>query len=536
MCGIMGTVDKHHRAVTEVLNLIERAQHRGPDAVGVYVDGVIRHGRERDDLSNLPSTGAICLGHSRLTIVGGEDAGQPIRSRFDRLALVHNGEIYNYAELFPLLKRDPCEPCSDSAVLLDLIEEFYEGDLLQAVKQAMPFLDGMYAFAVTDGNDVVLARDPIGKKPVYYVDGFPFYFASETKALRDLGRDILRLNPGSILKVGKAGLEIHEGYRIEKPAICLTDMEVALERYSTAFHRSIKKRTRGLDHAAVLFSGGVDSGLVAQGIRAQGIPVVGYCVGVEDSSDMLNARESSRAMGLELHTTILTDELVEKVLPDVIEAIELNGVVQVGAAVPMYLAAKMAAQEGHKVMFTGQGADELFGGYAWYRNVVQEAGHLNLHTRLWEDILSLYLDTLEREDRMTMAHGLELRAPFLDRDLIRAAMQMSPELKVKNGADQTGKRVHRDFAVRCGVPKFIAEGQKVTAQHGSAIPDILSRLAKKHFRGRMVPSLSTRDYGSNYRYFENGFGTSEAVAYLAEITNRHQIHLLNVESRPEITQ
>ena len=536
MCAIIGVVDKQRRPVTEVFNLIARTQHRGPDSVGVYVDGAIQYGLELDDLTKIPSRGAICLGHSRLAIVGGEESKQPLQSHSGRLALVHNGEIYNYPELFRILKPNECIAGSDSAVLLNLIEHLYRGDLVEAVKQAMPLLDGMYAFAVTDGKEVVLARDPIGKKPVYYVEGFPFYFASETKALHDLGREILRLNPGTILKVGPAGHKIYEGYQIEKSPIWWTEEEIAIEKYSIAFHRSIEKRTRGLDRAAVLLSGGVDSSLVAQGIQAHGVPVVGYCVGLEGSADILNARESSRAMGIEFHTTILTDELVEAILPDVIEAIELNGVVQVGAAVPMYLAAKMAAEEGHKVMFTGQGADELFGGYAWYRNVVEEAGHLNLHLRLWEDIESLYIDTLEREDRMTMAHGLELRAPFLDRDLISVAMQMSPHLKVKDGMDQTGKLIHRDFAIRSGVPKFIAEGQKVTAQHGSAIPDILYRLAKKHFQGRTVPSLSTKDYGSNYRYAETGFGTSEVIAYLAEITNRHQIHILNVEGSPVTAQ
>ena len=214
-------------------------------------------------------------------------------------------------------------------------------------------------------------------------------------------------------------------------------------------------------------------------------------------------------------------------LPDVIEAIELNGMVQVEAAVPMYLAAKMASEDGHKVLFSGQAADELFGGYSWYTQVVAEHGHLTLHERMWDDILKLYLDTLEREDRMTMAHSIELRAPFLDRDLIRQVMQISPLLKVKNSEDTMRKWVHREFALRRGVPRYIAYGEKVRAQDGSAIPDIIQALAEKHFTGRRIPAINVTDYGSNYRYLEEAYGTPEMAAFLFEITRGHHIHIFD---------
>ncbi|MFQ5899627.1 MAG: asparagine synthase C-terminal domain-containing protein, partial [Candidatus Methylomirabilia bacterium] len=281
----------------------------------------------------------------------------------------------------------------------------------------------------------------------------------------------------------------------------------------------------GLDRAAVLLSGGVDSTLVARGIQVRGLPVTGYCVGMETACDMRNAARAAKEMGIPLRTTFLTEAVVADVLPAVIEAIELNGMVQVEAAIPMYLAAKMAAEDGHKVMFTGQAADELFGGYAWYPTVVAERGHLVLHKRMWEDIYALYLDTLEREDRMTMAHSLELRAPFLDRDLIRTAMQISPHLKVRDGGDGLRKWVHREFALRQGVPTFIAKGEKVRAQDGTAIPAILQALAKKHFDRRPVPAVSVTDYGSNYRYLQEAYGTPEMAAFLAEITQSHEIHI-----------
>lgn len=531
MCSIIGLIDKRPRSTREALTMLARTRHRGPDSVGLYVDGVVEVKRQLSEIGHVPRVGKICLGHSRLEIVGGPGGVQPITSCDGKLALIHNGEIYNYPELRSLLTHHEIRTGSDSEILLHLIEEFYTTDLAGAVKLAMPLLDGMYALAVTDGEQVVLARDPVGKKPIYYIEGFPLYFASETKALRGVGREILRLMPGDILAVDSRGFTVREGYRIEQPPIRLTEMEAAVEEYGIVFDRAIEKRIAGLDRAAVLLSGGVDSTLVAKAIQNRGIPVTGYCVGMEQAADVQNALRSAREMGIPLRTISLTEDVVAEVLPAVIEAIELNGMVQVEAAIPMYLAVQMAAEDGHKVMFSGQAADELFGGYAWYPTVVAERGHLTLHGRMWEDIHALYLDTLEREDRMTMAHSLELRAPFLDRDVIHTAMQISPRLKVKDGHDGMRKWVHREFALRRGVPSFIAKGEKVRAQDGTAIPSIIQALAEKHFSEREIPVVTVDDYGSNYRYLKEQYGTPEMAAFLDEITRQHQIHISPVASK-----
>ena len=524
MCAIIGFVDKRPRKVSEAIMMLTQTRHRGPDAVGLYVDGMITHGKGATNPSKFPESAMICLGHARLEIVGGPAGLQPITACGGTLGLIHNGEIYNFRELTPLLEGHEMRTESDSEVLLHLVEEFYDGDLARAVKRAMPLLDGMYAFAVTDGKTVVLARDPIGKKPVYYIEGFPFYFASETKALKSFGREIERLEPGNMLVVESGRIRVEEGYRIEHSPIRLTKMEAALREYGTVFDRAVDKRIAGLKETAVLLSGGVDSTLIAKAIRDRGVRVTGYCVGMRDAYDVRNAERAASDIGIELRTIHLTEAIVEEILPEVIEAIELNGMVQVEAAVPMYLAARMASQDGHKVMFSGQAADELFGGYSWYAEVVREHGYLTLHNRMWEDIATLYLDTLEREDRMTMAHSIELRAPFLDRDLIRKAMQISPKLKVREPMDTMRKWVHREFALRQGVPSYIAYGEKVRAQDGSAIPVLIQSLAEKHFRGREVPHIAVTDYGSNYRYLEEAYGTPEMAAFLFEITRGHDIH------------
>nr|WP_243663729.1 asparagine synthase-related protein [Rhodothermus marinus] len=196
---------------------------------------------------------------------------------------------------------------------------------------------------------------------------------------------------------------------------------------------------------AVLLSGGVDSTLLAKALVDRGLEVTGYCVRQPEASDVQLVKRLARTLGLSVRVTELTPELVAAELPEIIRAIEMNGPVQVGAAIPMYLATKAAARDGHRVLYSGQAADELFAGYDWYREVLQREGPLALHARLWEDIDALYVDTLEREDRTSMAHSVELRAPFLDRDLLRVAMRMDPRLKLPD-ARAEGKWIHRRLA------------------------------------------------------------------------------------------
>lgn len=524
MCGICGFMDDDEVPLSDNLEMLSRIRHRGPDQVGVYLDGDTSVGVRIADLQFRSVKGCLSLAQARLDIIGGKDGVQPISG--ESLTLVHNGEIYNHTELRKLLLHKEMGSESDSEILLHIIEEYYEGDLVQAVQTAMPLLDGMYALAVTDGRTLVLARDPIGKKPLYYTDGFPFYFASERKALLKGNGEIRRLLPGKVAEIKKNTVKIHDGYEIEKPPIEINDMAEALDAYEGAFDRSMDKRTYGLNRVGVLFSGGIDSVLVARALQLRGLIVTCYTVGTEGSSDTETAIKAARELGLNIKVEYLTENLIRENLADVIEAIELNGLLQVEVAIPMYLAVKKCREDGHKVMFSGQAADELFAGYTWYRDVVKEHGHLILHSKLWEDLDRLYEDTLEREDRLSMAHSIEIRVPFLDRELIRTAMRIAPHLKINNAEDVYGKRVHRELSLRKGIPREFAYRKKSPAQEGSGIHDLIEAIAAKHFRGKIVKETKLLDFGSNFRYLGNHYGTPEMTALLSEVTEKNNLQFI----------
>ena len=523
MCSICGFFSYQKKPTSIVTDMLQKTEHRGPDAHGLYIDGVIWRSRELSDLESSEKA-RICLGHSELSIVSGDEGViQPFRSSDGTLSLVHNGEIYNSQELRGLLSKDHIIEDGDNnnKILWHLIEEIYDGDLLRTIQSVVKMLNGMYAFAVTDGDEVVIARDPVGIKPVYYVEGEgSVYFCSEKKGLYDIEGKIGSVPPGKILRVNKAGISMHQGVRIERPQIDITDHDEAETLYKEALTDAIMRMLRGLgrDKVGMIFSGGVDSVLIAKIISDFGWNLKCYCVGKEGSEDTKNAEKVANDLGLDLRIIYIDERTVEAILPEIIETIEINGLLQVEVAVPMYLAAKAASEDGVKVVFNGQGADELFAGYWWYKDVVSEDGFLKLHDKLWEDIDLAYDDTLEREDKVTMAHSVELRVPYLDRNVVQCAMRISPRLKIKDGEDLTRKWVHRDVAAMLGVPHYTAYRAKDMAQSGSGVHSLVKKVAEDYFEGETVKEVVLVDKGSNYRYLDDDYGTPEMRAYMHEIT------------------
>ncbi len=526
MCTICGHFVSNGRIISnDIYDMLKKMEHRGPDTHGIYLDGKVKNVEDIDQLKDsLLAESRIAMGHSRLKIVGTENITQPFTSCDGKLSLIHNGEIYNYQKLKTFLMRHhEFKTGSDSEVIAHLLEETYRGDLLDTVRKVTDLLDGMYALAVTDGTSLVAARDPIGKKPLYYIrNGNITYFASEKKALWN-GKDTPhRVAPGDILYMDNGVVKIFEGNHLQLPQIDIVDFREAVELYKRTIITAVQKRLTGLreSNLGVIFSGGIDSVLIAKLLQREGKNVICYCTGTEESGDIIAARSVAEMLGLNLKTTIIDEYTVADILPEIIRNVEESGLLQVEVAVPMYLAARLASEDNIRVMYTGQAADELFAGYPWYNGVLGESGYLQLHARLWEDLNFLYKDTLEREDKLTMAHSIELRAPYLDRDVIRTAMRISPKLKIENESDPLRKRVHRQAAVELGVPANLAFRIKDPAQSGSGIHNIIEKIARKRIdsaNSELADRNLERDKGSLYRYGDETYGEELTRSFLQEI-------------------
>jgi asparagine synthase (glutamine-hydrolysing) len=264
-------------------------------------------------------------------------------------------------------------------------------------------------------------------------------------------------------------------------SIAYREHDTALHAYREALFDAVRKRVQGHERVGVLFSGGVDSCMVARIASMFCDEVIAYVGGVEGAPDLAHAQQAAAEMNLPLRTHHLSEEALEELMPEVVAAIEDRSLIQVEVALPMFAALKLAKEDGIRVVLSGQGADEIFAGYEWYPRIFTDEGEAALIRAMRSDLSNLYRDSLEREDKVSMWHSIELRVPFLDPHVIDEAMRITPALKLHqdgDGIDRLGKRLHRELALEVGVPERIAMRAKDGAQHGSGIHEAVEQLAE----------------------------------------------------------
>jgi len=524
MCGIVGISSKKGENVVPLIEpMLSCMVNRGPDGAGIAANDFIIQSDSLENLRYHKLSGSSALGHLRLAIVGGTCGQQPFRSCDHRLTIEHNGEIYNYKKIRKrLAKCHKFDTQTDSEVIVHLLEDHLikSNDLLYAIKKTVAELDGVYGLVIKDEvtGTIALVRDKMGVRQIYYGETNSFIaFASERKALWKVGikEPTKCVLPGHTIIITSNGLlqEFKVAHHpIHSMKIAYKTMASAISAYEKALVSSMKKRTQDFDRIGIIFSGGIDSVIIAWLAKKMVREVICYTGGIQDSSDIVFARQIAKKLKLKLRVNELTHDEVEQIIPEVLNVIEDTNAGQVEVAVPVYAAIKLAHDDGIKVMFTGQGADELFGGYSWYTKVVEKEGYQKLREHMTEDLLLLYKETLEREDKIAMAHSIEMREPFLDMEVIRVSMQMDMKLNVKSKEDSFGKHVHRRLAQKLGIPRNIAYRMKEAAQHGSGMHNVFDAIATKH--GFDESTISTR-YLDVLRSREK-IGSSQRYGYLFE--------------------
>lgn len=494
MCAITGIFGEE---ISKKLHeMLFSLKHRGPDLSGVYVDGNICYGKIGD--LKVPQ-GKFGLGHNLLSIVG-SDVIQPLKK--DNIILVCNGEIYNYPELRNELENEfnyHFETDSDSEVVLALISRYYDGYLPHCIPHVLERLDGDYAFAVYDDKYMVAVRDPLGVKPLYYGSNDEYWgFASERKALWKVGINETHSLPPNYMLHNQELVTLPErlswkdgfikgklnGFSDEyngnavKNSAKTTDKNEIKNILKNELLESVKKRIWGLEKIGILFSGGVDSTILAVLCKDLGMETELYAVGSQGSPDLNFAEKVADHMHLPLHIKMVDEEVVREYSPSVLNAIEEWNLMKLGVGMTAYLASEMAHENGLRVMLSGQGADELFAGYHRYLDFYHEKGE-KAQKDLAGDVENLYHVNLERDDKVTMAHSVELRVPYLDLQIINTAMNIPMKYKISGEDDRLRKCILREVARELGVPKEIVKRPKKAAQYGSGIHKILTRKVLK---------------------------------------------------------
>lgn len=439
MCGIIGVFGKKN-ALKLVKTGLEEIKNRGLDGEGFYFD----------------ENGA--LGHCLHSVVNTVE--QPI---IKGGVLIANCEIYKWEELN---KKYKLNAKNDSEVLACLLDKF-------DVEKVLRELDGVYAFAYLKDGKLILARDLIGVKPLWYSEGFSF--ASEKKALEKIGiLDIVELNPRRILVYENKKIKFieREFFKIE-PEIKESKVKI-FKNLTKLIEDSIKKRIPKRKFG-VLFSGGVDSSVIALVLKKLGCDFTCYTAafesdGMKEAEDVVFARKAAEQIGVKLKIAKIKEDDMEKYLKKVVPLIEDSNVVKVGVALPFYLACEQAKKDGCKVIFSGLGTEEIFAGYERHKKA------LDTNKECVSSLLKIYERNNYRDDVITMNNNLELRLPFLDKKLVEYGLRINPKFKVKDGE---GKAIFREIGEKLGLSKEIAWRKKKAAQYGSNFQKGLKKFTKK---------------------------------------------------------
>lgn len=410
------------------------------------------------------------LGHTRLSIVDLDGGRQPLGER-DGWALVCNGEIYNHATIRAGLGAKRFSTESDSESALALLREHGPSELDR--------LQGMWALcaAAPDGQ-FIAARDRLGIKPLYWARaGGEVVFASELRAFPDAIQPLVEsFPPGCYWTPGGGLIRFADAVPSDRgQQACWHDIAVEVAEKTTReiLIDSIERHLMADVEVGVFLSGGLDSSLVAAVAAgfyaAQGKRLKTFAVGTEGSADLLAARDAAAVLGTEHRETIFNSAQAIAALDEVVSYVESFDASLIRSAVPNWFLAELASKH-VKAVLTGEGADELFAGYDYYHR--EHAAPDELDRELARTLGQLHGLNLQRCDRVTMAHGLEARVPFLDTDVIAHAMSLPAEMKAKEADGMEKGHLRRAFDG--WLPDRLLWRRKVQFGTGSGAEDLLS--------------------------------------------------------------
>ena len=432
MCGILSVLNldpgRSHTAELrrQALAMARKLRHRGPDWSGVFSD----------------DRAILC--HERLSIVDVEHGAQPLVDTLQGTVLAVNGEIYNHRELRRGL-REPhdFQTASDCEVILYLYDE-------QAPREFLNRLNGIFAFVLYDPKreTYLIARDPIGVIPLYvgWDKHEHLFAASEMKALVGVCERIREVPPGHYFLAHEAekGFQRYYAPAWAEPGF---EPEAPYEpaRLREALEAAVRRQLMCDVPYGVLISGGVDSSLVAaiasqyrEGRVEEGgaAPawwprIHSFAIGLKGAPDLGPARRVADHIGAIHHETHFTVQEGLDALSDVVYHLETFDLTTLRASTPMYLLMRKIRAMGIKMVLSGEGADEVFGGYLYFHKAPDCA---ELHAETVRKLQKLHLYDCARANKASAAWGVEARVPFLDRDFLDLAMSLDPAVKLPRNA------------------------------------------------------------------------------------------------------
>ena len=450
MCGIvaiLNTREQTHELRDQALKMSQKIRHRGPDWSGIYCGG------------------SAILAHERLSIVDPESGGQPLFSPDRKQILAVNGEIYNHQEIRRRYAgKYEFQTGSDCEVILALYRE-----------KGIHFLEdisGIFAFVLYDEekDEFLIARDPIGVIPLYIgfnSDGKVFV-ASELKALEGQCEHYEPFLPGHYYWSREPGMKRY--YQRDWFSYdAVKDNPASVEAIHDALEDAVKRQLMSDVPYGVLLSGGLDSSVISaiaekysemrieddSKTKAYWPRLHSFAVGLKGAPDLAKAKLVADHIGTVHHEINYTIQEGLDAIRDVIYYIETYDVTTVRASTPMYLLARVIKSMGIKMVLSGEGADEIFGGYLYFHKAPSAK---DFHEETVRKLSKLYLYDCLRANKSLSAWGVEGRVPFLDKEFLDVAMRTNPEAKMCPGSTMEKKIVREAFADM--LPEAVAWRQK----------------------------------------------------------------------------
>lgn len=422
MCGIVGAFELKQPLASlrpQVLEMSKRIRHRGPDWSGIY------------------SSEKALLAHERLAIVDPKSGSQPLYSPDGQVVLAVNGEIYNHQELRNSLPNYQFSTQSDSEIVLALY--------LEKGPTFVEDLNGIFGFALYDAREdsFFIARDHMGIIPLYYgKDEFgQFFVASELKSLEGFCTEIEQFPPGHYL-YSKESLEPQRWYKREWESYdAVKDNETDIAKLRKGLEDAVHHQLMSDVPYGVLLSGGLDSSVIAAITKKFASKRIesndqedawypqlhSFAVGLVGSPDLVAAQKAADHIGTIHHEVNFTIQEGLDAIRDVIYHLETYDVTTIRASTPMYLLARVIKSIGIKMVLSGEGSDELFGGYLYFHKAPNAK---EFHEETVRKLKKLYLYDCLRANKSLAAWGVEGRVPFLDKEFMDIAMTINPEDKM----------------------------------------------------------------------------------------------------------
>ena len=461
MCGIVAilNVKEQTQALRQkALRMSQKIRHRGPDWSGIYCGG------------------SAILAHERLSIVDPESGGQPLYSPDRKQVLAVNGEIYNHQEIRRRFAgRYEFQTGSDCEVILALYQELCrgcEGAGAREIGKMLEDLSGIFAFVLYDEESgaFLIARDPIGVIPLYigYDSDGTVYAASELKALEGQCERYEPFPPGHYYWSRQPGIQRY--YRREWfDYAAVKDNPASVSSIHDALEDAVRRQLMSDVPYGVLLSGGLDSSVISaiaqkysehrieddSRTRAYWPRLHSFAVGLKGAPDLAKARLVADHIGTVHHEINYTIQEGLDAIRDVIYYIETYDVTTVRASTPMYLLARVIKSMGIKMVLSGEGADEIFGGYLYFHKAPSAK---DFHEETVRKLGKLHLYDCLRANKSLSAWGVEGRVPFLDKEFLDVAMRTNPEAKMCSGQTIEKKIVREAFADL--LPEAVAWRQK----------------------------------------------------------------------------